>query len=286
MSHESPGARTLLRQLIKSAKPDKVKPQHKWQKHLKLMGNGISDVSAWGFTVQLGDGIKKVYYDQGWTEEHYDWFEEHLVDQKKAMIAEGVLKNMLRLAGCEEWNTTAWWLFEKQRGNNKKAWLRQLVQADGFAAIANNIQQALLDYRKVTPRPEPGHTANTTNLGTLAKKLDKITDLMIATIKQKPEANQQLATKVPAWCHAATDRPPADSYFGPFSGTQVEIARWILPNTPDPRNLRPRAKNGKIWVCKNSGKEYEVWFRSQSEWATANSRRLNDIQNQQAAAQN
>jgi hypothetical protein len=77
------------------------------------------------------------------------------------------------------------------------------------------------------------------------------------------------------WCHDGSEQPPSSHRHGPLTGSQKQLVAWLLPNhKPDPRNLHKRAEYGIVWVRKNSGQEYEVWFRTQQEFAEANARRI------------
>ena len=144
-------AKAALASLIRSA--PKIVPRHKWQDLADAISEsgGIMDASIWGFTVPLGDGYRKVEIEGGWTEEHYSFLRESLDQSEQAMAAKAVLDNAMRREGCQE-PDTAFWLLCKKNGDDEDQWLPQKVEAEGFSAIIDEMQDALRAYREITPR--------------------------------------------------------------------------------------------------------------------------------------
>jgi len=126
------------------------------------MSGGITDVSESEFTVLLHDGSRVFEAKGGLTEEHYKFFAPYLLTTDtqlgKAMLAEAVLKNMVRREGCPEPETGLWLLRKNydhdEDGLDEESWLPELIEAKGFSVIAREMVQAVEGYRKTTPRPK------------------------------------------------------------------------------------------------------------------------------------
>jgi hypothetical protein len=142
-------AQNLPKSLQRSAK---VKPRHKWQDLADLIIEcGIMDFSASGLTVPLADGSRKVHVDGGWTGAHYHFLAPLLEPWDKAGLARVVLEGELARAGCEELHT-AWCLLRKNYSANEEEWLPELVEVEGFTAVAVVLARAVTEYRVVNPR--------------------------------------------------------------------------------------------------------------------------------------
>jgi hypothetical protein len=150
-------AKALLEQLVRSA--PKTAPRHQWHDLAELIfdSGALLSATASTFTVATADGTLMKDIEDGWTEKHYQYLAPYLSatsepELNKAMIAKAVLLNMLRQLRCEE-PQTAWWLLEKRFGIDEEQWLPRYVKTNGFLEVAEEMTQALDEYRKTTPRP-------------------------------------------------------------------------------------------------------------------------------------
>ena len=92
---------------------------------------------------------------------------------------------------------------------------------------------------------------------------------------QTAPAESNPKVKVPEWCHAADDDPPASFQYGPITGSQKDLASWLYASgKPDSRNLHAKALNKTIWVRKLNRYHYEVLFKNEKEHERAKERRL------------
>ena len=76
-----------------------------------------------------------------------------------------------------------------------------------------------------------------------------------------------------SWYHAASEQPPT-SYVGSVSGTKRFLSLCLGAKKENNRTIEQKARNGVIWVRKNSRTSYSVWFPTQAAYSRANVIRL------------
>jgi len=113
--------------------------------------NGIVDADATGFTVNCGDGARKVVLVGGLGKADYDYYAPLLDDVGKATLAMGVLKNMLRSAWWMHFEIGWRYLSGEHRNRPEEEWLPSLVEQQGFDAIASEMEQAIRDFHCTNP---------------------------------------------------------------------------------------------------------------------------------------
>jgi hypothetical protein len=77
------------------------------------------------------------------------------------------------------------------------------------------------------------------------------------------------------WYHLPFEERPEAYRHGPLRGEKLELAQALRPtqNQRDDRELERAAGTGRVWVRRNAGDNWEVWFREESDFAFA-ARRL------------
>ena len=115
-----------------------------------LQDGEIEDADAWGFTVHGISGRTEVTFPGGLTIREYDDFSPLLDEDGKAMLAWGVLKNMLRSLPWSEWNTAST-LMCKTYGNDESQWLPNIIGKQGFDAVAAEMKRRLGEHRRINP---------------------------------------------------------------------------------------------------------------------------------------
>lgn len=110
----------------------------------------IEDANAWGFTVQGSIGCTEVTFPGGLTSKEYEDCSPLLDDDGKAVLALGVLKNVLRSLHWSEWNTAST-LMCHAYGNDESQWLPHIIEKQGFNAVAAEMKTRLGTYRRNTP---------------------------------------------------------------------------------------------------------------------------------------
>jgi hypothetical protein len=90
-------------------------------------------------------------------------------------------------------------------------------------------------------------------------------------IREMPNRDESEAS----WHHAPSDQKPVQYAHGPLVGTKKDLGVW-LGGTPGPnvRTLEQKAEAGTVWVIRRTRTCFEVWFRNQGTYATANQERL------------
>ena len=117
-----------------------------------LQDGEIEDADAWGFTIQGTNGRTEVTFPGGLTSREYGEFSPLLDDDGKAVLAWGVLKNMLHSLPWSEWNTASTLMFQAY-GNNESQWLPNIIGKQGFDTVAAEMKARLGKYRRTNPPP-------------------------------------------------------------------------------------------------------------------------------------
>ena len=87
--------------------------------------------------------------------------------------------------------------------------------------------------------------------------------------EQIPETEKAGEAK---WWHDPSEKRPADYKFGPIQGTEAFLGQCFGEKpTPTPRRLKTKAKS-IVYVVKHGKGEWEMWFKVESTYATANQR--------------
>ncbi len=115
-----------------------------------LKDGELEDADAWGFTVQGTNGRTEVTFPVGLSSKVYKDYSPLLDDYGKAVLAWGVLKNMLRPLPWSEWNTAST-LMCQTYGNDESQWLPHIIEKQGFDAVAAEMTTRLATYRRTTP---------------------------------------------------------------------------------------------------------------------------------------
>lgn len=111
-----------------------------------------------------------------------------------------------------------------------------------------------------TPADEPLALAHT----------DAIETITAAPVVKKTHTT---AKNVP-WWHDPTEPRPAEYRHGPITGTQAEISRWLGEKKRKmQRRLQQKATSGVVWVIRQTKTAWEVWFKDQTVYETADLKR-------------
>jgi hypothetical protein len=139
--------------LERLAKTLKVTSEHPWKRYADLVCEcgGLADATPTGFSVQLADGNRDIEFVGGLTNEHYCYFAPLLNDLDKTDLARAVLRNERRYSFLD-WETASW-LLELRHGKDIDDWLPKRVSAEGFAAIASEIDELLKQHWMRHPKP-------------------------------------------------------------------------------------------------------------------------------------
>lgn len=138
----------MLKQLT-DARPGNLR-DYRNEKIDILQDGEIEDADAWGFTVHGINGRTEVAFPGGLTSKEYGDFSPLLDNGGKAVLAWGVLKNMHRSLPWPEWNTAST-LMCQAYGNNESQWLPNIIEDQGFDAIAVEMKTRLGEYRRTNP---------------------------------------------------------------------------------------------------------------------------------------
>ena len=117
-----------------------------------LRDGELEDADAWGFSVHWTGGRTEFTFPGGLTSREYDDFSPLLDDDGKAVLAWGVLKNMLRTLPWSDWNTASTLMFQAY-GNDESQWLPNIIEAQGLDAVAVEMTTRLRTYRRTNPLP-------------------------------------------------------------------------------------------------------------------------------------
>lgn len=114
-------------------------------------------------------------------------------------------------------------------------------------------------------QPEPKDRRILTEI---LKRLDAIE----ARLKVMPQEPQMTGSTDPDqdWCHPASAIPPSEYPFGPLEGTQADLSSWLFSDGHKAhRRLHSKAQSRSVWVKKVHARMFEVWFRTEREFAVA-----------------
>jgi hypothetical protein len=122
------------------------------EEYARLIKEGMLDsASANGFTVELGDGTRRVIVDGGLQARDYEYLAPLLNDLDKAILAKGVLENLLRPCSWRDFDIGWRRLLDKVPNVPEEDWLPSFVEKHGFDAIAAAMKQAIENFHRANP---------------------------------------------------------------------------------------------------------------------------------------
>jgi hypothetical protein len=127
--------------------------------------------------------------------------------------------------------------------------------------------------RKVAARAQP---INSKAAGRPKKSGSESITVEEAKVEQSSPHKEVAATANDGgdkWWHEPTEKRPAEYQHGPITGMKKQICTWMgEKSSRNMRRLNQKA-NKTVWVIKLAGKQWEVWFKDERTFQSADSNR-------------